>query len=261
MESGRQDGACHGWYSRHRVRSSLFFLFSLCSSRFATSAWFVIIIPVETFVLHSNWQVPFMLFFFWCFLFSGDWFVEFVVLVAVSGMNFLWWYHGVDFAVSRVQVEICKHSWHLEFVPDGILAPFCLCVDMCWKITYCRVSEAYSTLCLWSIEAELPFLSFWRLQHNVNFWVLSLFYFLSSFLSVFPLLCCFVLFVTSFCCKSESNRKTQPWYWLVVVSGELWSPLGLVCFSTVFCFLCVCFGFPSSSLSVFPLLCCFVVSC
>jgi hypothetical protein len=25
--------------------------------------------------------------------------------------------------------------------------------------------------------------------------------------------------------------------------------------------LCVCFGFPSSFLSVFPILCCFVVSC
>ncbi len=175
-------------------------------------------------------------------------------------MNFVWWYHGVDFAVSRVQVEICKHSWHLEFVPDGSLAPFCLCVDMCWKITYCRVSEAYSTLCLGSIGTELPF---WVSGDCNTMWILgffSLFHFLSSFLCVSPFVL-FCLLVMSFCCKSVSNRKTQPWYWLVVISGELWSPLGLVCFSTVFCFLCVCFGFPSSFLSVFPILCCFVVSC
>jgi hypothetical protein len=124
------------------------------------------------------------------------------------------------------------------------LAPFCLCVDMCWKITYCRVSEAYSTLCLGSIETELPLLSFWRLQHNVNFRVLfSVLFplFFSLCVSPFVLFC---LLVTSFCCKSGSNRKTQPWCWLVVVSGELWSPLGLVCFSTVFLFFVCLFWFP-----------------
>lgn len=41
-----------------------------CSSRFATSAWFVLI-PLETFVLHSDWQVPFMLFFLLMFFVLG----------------------------------------------------------------------------------------------------------------------------------------------------------------------------------------------
>jgi hypothetical protein len=82
------------------------------------------------------------------------------------------------------------------------------------------VSEAYSTLCLGSIETELPFLSFWRLQHNMNFRVL--------FSVLFPLFfsLCFSPFVLFWFFSYEfllQVRKQQEDSAMILASRCKWS--------------------------------------